>query len=129
MTRALPLPLLAVLALLVAGCGGSSAPSFYTAATPRACLRDAKAHVGPATDFVASTATGGSLKARLTDNFVTIAFGATQSDADNIQAAYTRFAAKNVGVSDVLRQQSNAVMLWHEHPTDADLALVTGCLK
>ena len=129
MTRALPLPLLVVLALLVAGCGGSSAPSFYTAAKTRACLRDAKARVGPATDFVASTATGGSLKARLTDNFVTIAFGATQSDADNIQAAYTRFAAKNVGVSDVLRQQSNAVMLWHEHPSDADLALVTGCLK
>lgn len=129
MTRALPLPLLAVLALLVAGCGGSSAPSFYTAAKTRACLRDAKARVGPATDFVASTATGGSLKARLTDNFVTIAFGATQSDADNIQAAYTRFAAKNVGVSDVLRQQSNAVMLWHEHPSDADLALVTGCLR
>jgi hypothetical protein len=128
-TRALPLSLLAASALLVAGCGGSSAPSFYTAAKTRSCLLDAKVRVGRATDFVASTATGGSLKARLTDNFVTIAFGATQSDADNIQEAYTRFAARNVGITDVLREQANAVMLWHEHPSDPDLAVVTGCLK
>jgi hypothetical protein len=128
-TRVLPLAALAVLTAAVAGCGGSKGPSSYTVAKTRACLRDAKARVGAATDFVASTATGGSLKAHLTDNFVTIAFGATQSDADNIREAYTRFAARNVGVADVLREQSNAVMLWHEHPSDADLALVTGCLK
>jgi hypothetical protein len=128
-TRALLVPLLAVAVVLLAGCGGSSGPSIYTAAKTRSCLRDAKVRVGPATDFVASTATGGSLKAQLQGNFVTVAFGATQSDANNIQEAYTRFAARNVGVSDVLREQSNAVMLWHEHPSDADVALVTGCLK
>jgi hypothetical protein len=29
----------------------------------------------------------------------------------------------------VLRQDRNAVMLWHEHPSDADLATISGCLK
>jgi hypothetical protein len=28
-----------------------------------------------------------------------------------------------------LRQQGNVVMLWHEHPSDADQATVVGCLK
>lgn len=129
MTRVSAIVLVAATALLLAACGGSSAPKSYTAAKTRACLVDKDVRVGPATDFVASTATGGSLKAHLADNFVTIAFGATQGDANNIEEAYTRFAGKNVGVSDVLREQSNAVMLWHAHPSDADVALVTGCLK
>ena len=51
------------------------------------------------------------------------------ADADNIDQAYRRFHAKNVGIDDVLREQGNAVMLWHAHPADADLARITGCLK
>jgi hypothetical protein len=128
-TRATPILALAALACLLAGCGGSKAPSSYTKAKTRVCLGKQNVPVVPATDFVASTATGGSLKARLADNFVTIAFGLTLSDANNIEEAYTRFAGKNVGVTDVLRQQANAVMLWHAHPSDADVALITGCLK
>jgi hypothetical protein len=50
-------------------------------------------------------------------------------DADNIDQAYRRFHAKNVGIDDVLRTQGNAVMLWHQHPTDADISTVTGCLS
>ena len=117
------------MALLLSACGGSSAPSSYTVAKTRACLHGKHVRIGPATDFVASTATGGSIKAHLAGNFVTVVFGATVADANNIQQAYTQFAGKNVGLADVLRQQANAVMLWHEHPSDADLALVKGCLK
>jgi hypothetical protein len=51
------------------------------------------------------------------------------ADADNIELAYRRFAAPNVGVDDVLRRLSNALMLWHVHPQDNDLATITGCLK
>ena len=80
-------------------------------------------------DFVASTALGGAFVAHLTDNFVTVSFGKTADDANNIADAYRRFSAANVGVEDVLRQQGNAVMLWHVHPSDADAATVTGCLK
>jgi hypothetical protein len=29
----------------------------------------------------------------------------------------------------VLRRERNAVMLWQQHPEDADLSLVVGCLK
>ena len=51
------------------------------------------------------------------------------ADADNIDLAYRRFADPKVGIDDVLRRQGNAVMLWHVHPQDNDLATITGCLK
>ena len=80
------------------------------------------------TDFVAKTATGGALAAHLSGNRVTVVVRATVADADNIDQAYHRFRAKNVGIDDVLRSDQNAVMLWHEHPSDDDLATITGCL-
>jgi len=60
---------------------------------------------------------------------VTVSFGQTLGDADNIDQAYRQFHSKNVGIDDVLRTQGNAVMLWHEHPSDDDLSLVQDCLK
>ena len=51
--------------------------------------------------------------------------------ADDLQAAYQRFALPNVraGLQDVLRRYKNAVTLWHMHPSDSDLSLVVGCLR
>lgn len=129
------LPVIAAAALgaaLLAGCGGGStdtSKTIYSRDKSMACLRDAGAKIGGELDFVASTATGGAFRARLADNFVTVVFGQTIEDADNIDQAYVHFHQKNVGIEDVLRQQGNAVMLWHEHPVDEDLAEVTGCLK
>ena len=80
-------------------------------------------------DIVASTSTGGGFRARFADNIVTVVFGASVSDANNINDAYHKFSGANVGLDDVLRQQSNAVMLWHVHPLDADVSGVTSCLK
>ena len=80
-------------------------------------------------DFVANSATGGAFVVQLVGNRVTVLFGETEADADNIEQAYHRFKAGNVGLSDVLRRQGNALMLWHVHPQDADLATITGCLK
>ncbi len=80
-------------------------------------------------DFVANSATGGAFVVQLVGNRVTVSFGETEADADNIEQAYHRFKAGNVGLSDVLRRQGNALMLWHVHPQDADLATITGCLK
>ncbi len=80
-------------------------------------------------DFVANSATGGAFVVQLVGNRVTVSFGETAADADNIEQAYHRFKAGNVGLSDVLRRQGNALMLWHVHPQDADLATITGCLK
>ncbi len=114
-----------MVAFLAAGCGK---PGSYSADKSRACLAKTARVSGPR-DFVASTATGGAFVARLTGNFVTVAFGDTLTDADNINEAYHRFSGENVGVDDVLRQNRNAVMLWHEHPSDAEVAVVQGCLK
>jgi hypothetical protein len=114
-------------ACVLAGCGKDT-PS-YSLAKSSACLRQDGAALGGQLDFVATTATGGAVRVRLRDNFLTLVFGQTASDADNIDAAYRRFHSSNVGIDDVLRRQGNAVMLWHQHPSDEDLATVTSCLK
>ena len=117
-----------VFAALLAGCGGSST-QLYSLGKTKSCLKTKPVRLGGPLDFVASTATGGAVKIRTTDNFLTLVFGSSIADADNVAAAYRRFAAKNVGVDDVLHQDSNAVTLWHEHWSQADLDLITSCLK
>ena len=122
---------LAVAAFLAAGCGSGGTPT-YTRAATSACLTKAGLKPKPvveSADFVANSATGGAFSVRLADNQVTVSFGETISDADNIDQAYRRFKASNVGIDDVLRRQGNAVMLWHAHPEDNDLATISGCLK
>ena len=123
--------LLIAAAAWLSGCG-SSEPATYTKAATVKCLTAKGVGTKPVSqsvDFVAWSAEGGSFRATLTDNFVTVSFGPTVEKANGIADAYRRFAAANVGVSDVLRQQGNAVMLWHVHPSDADITAVTGCLK
>lgn len=112
--------------LLVASCGR---PGQHTATLEKTqgCLTKAGVRTGGRLDFVASTATGGAFKAHLRHNSVTIVFGKTESDANSINDAYHRFRSRNVGIDDVLHQQGNVVMLWRFHPSDSDLALVTGC--
>jgi hypothetical protein len=122
------LVLLAAICAL-AGCGGSAGSHLYTAQNAKTCLRGLNVKIAPADDFVATTATGGAFRAVFPDNSVTMVFGLTQEDANNIADAYRRFHAKNVGIDDVLRQDNNAVMLWHFHPLDASTTLVGGCLK
>jgi phage terminase large subunit-like protein len=119
--------LLAVV-VLAASCGGSST-NLYSRGKSQACLASNGVRLGGALDFVATTSTGGAFRAHLADNDVTVVFGATAADADNINQAYHRFHSQNVGIDDVLRQQGNAVMLWHQHPSDADLNRVVACLE
>jgi len=120
--------LLCLVAVVAASCG-NPADKRYSAPKTRACLASEGVKLGGSLDFVATTSTGGAFKAHLGPNFVTLVFGQTLADAGNINEAYHRFRAKNVGIDDVLRQQQNAVMLWHEHPSGADLSKITGCLK
>jgi hypothetical protein len=118
----------AFLLLVAAGCGGTKT---YSLDKTRSCLIQRGAKVGGKLDFVASTATGGAFVTTLGDNSVEIVFGQTEPDAKQIGQAYQRFAFKNVqaGLPDVLRRYRNVVTLWHEHPQDADLSLVVGCLR
>lgn len=123
--------MLAVAVVLVSACGSSGTP-IYTKDATEACLQKASLSPRPVSetaDFVANSATGGAFVVQLVDNRVTVSFGETQEDADNIEQAYRRFKASNVGINDVLRRQGNALMLWHVHPQDNDLATITGCLK
>ena len=111
-----------------AGCGSSG--GLYTLAKTRPCLKKNPAvRIDRKLDFVASTATGGALHLVLPDNAATLVFGETVDDANNINDAYHRFRAKNVGVEDIIRQDKNAVMLFRQHPSDADIATIQGCLK
>jgi hypothetical protein len=119
----------ALLAVLLAGCGSKPSQKVYSLAKTKACLEAQPVRLGGALDFVASTATGGSVKVHTRNNFVTIVFGTDVADADNINSAYHHFAAKNVGVDDVLDQSGNAVMLWHKHPSQSDVDVVQSCLK
>ena len=120
-----------VFVLVVSACG-SGGKSVYTKDATEACLRKAALDPRPVpetADFVANSATGGAFVVQLADNRVTVSFGETDADADNIDQAYRRFKATNVGINDVLRRQGNALMLWHVHPEDSDLATISGCLK
>jgi hypothetical protein len=122
--------LLAVaVALLATGCGDEAS---YSRAETRACLARSHVRIGGKLDFVASTATDGAFVAHLGDgNFATILFGENEGDAEELENAYQRFAFPNVkeGLPDVLRRDRNAVLLWHEHPSDAAVATISDCLK
>ncbi len=120
-----------VVVIISSGCGAGGT-TIYTKDATEACLQDAGLQPRPVTetaDFVANSATGGAFVVQLVANRVTVSFGETEADADNIDQAYRRFKATNVGINDVLRRQGNALMLWHVHPQDDDLATITGCLK
>lgn len=121
-------PLLLVLVVALAACGASV--KTYTDSKTRLCLQSHGTTIESASsDIVASTSTGGAFRVRFADNVVTIVFGATVKDANNINDAYHKFSGKNVGLDDVLSQQANAVLLWHVHPQPADVTVVNSCLK
>jgi hypothetical protein len=122
------LAVLLALPVLGVACGGSGDELFSPTPT-RSCLTEHGAAIGGKLDFVASTATGGAFRARLGTNRVTVVFGETEDDAKQIELAYHRTAAPNVGVSDILGREGNVVLLWKEHPADDDLRTVAECLK
>lgn len=123
--------LLALLAAVVlAGCG---TPPHYSLGKSRACFAKAgKRITDPVKDFVAESATDGTFRVWLhgkKGQFVTVSFGEDAADAKNIADGYLRFHAKNIGISDILYLEKNVVLLWREHPSDAELSEVSGCLK
>ncbi len=128
-----PIALIALVAFVAAGCGGgSTSTSLHTLAATKQCIETKLAiHRFPplGDDFVASTASGGAFRVRLADDAVTILFGQSADEASNLADAYRRFHAKNVGIEDILRTDSNAVMLWQLHPSADDENNIHDCLK
>ena len=120
----------ALLCAALAACGGSSGGGLFTLAKTRPCLKkNPGVKIDRKLDFVATTATGGAMHFRIPHNAVTLVFGETEDDANNINDAYHRFKAKNVGLEDIIRQDRNAVILYRQHPSDTDLSIVEDCLS
>jgi hypothetical protein len=124
---------LAILALLVAGCGNTE-PDAYKAQPTAECLRDEGYRV--TTDpqklgVVEANTTNGGLLASKPGNALRIAFGADSDDALGIERGYRRFVSKKLRphISDVMRTQKNAVLLWTVTPPLEEMNQVFACLK
>jgi hypothetical protein len=126
-SRRLFLPVIVVLVLAAAGCGGSTT---YSEAKSRACLRDAglKVKSPAASNVVASAAEGGAFVVRFPKNLVVVSFGLDRNGAERIVRGFQRFHGANIGLPDVLHAQHNAVLLWAVHPQDEYVKVIEGCL-
>jgi hypothetical protein len=126
-------PIMIVAALLLAGCSAGE-PSTFKAAPTAKCLEGEgyrvttdDAEVG----VIAANAPNGGLRANEPGNALTIAFGQDSDDAIQIAAAFKRFAPKKLRphITDVMRTQKNAVLLWTVTPPQEELNKVFACLK
>jgi hypothetical protein len=126
------LVVLAALAFLVAGCGGSHA---YTAQATVKCLSD-KGFTGVTTDpakigFIAAFADNGGLRATAPNgNVVTIAFAADTAGVAGTETAFRDHASPfyKRHMSDIMESQRNAVLVWTTAPSQAQLSAALGCL-
>jgi hypothetical protein len=125
--------ILLVVALLPTGCGGAE-PDTYKAEPTAECLRDEGYRA--TTDrqklgvVEANTANGGLLASK-PGNALRIAFGSSSDDALGIERGYRRFVSKKLRphISDVMRTQKNAVLLWTVTPPLEEMNQVFACLK
>jgi hypothetical protein len=125
--------LVLLLAVLAAGCT-SGEPSTYKAEASAKCLSGKgyrvttdPAHIG----VIAAAAPNGGLRAFEPGNAITIAFAADPNDAIATGRAFKRFAPRRLRthISDVMRTQKNAVLLWTVTPPTEELNKVFACLK
>ncbi|MGZ8693024.1 MAG: hypothetical protein ACXWZT_09865 [Gaiellaceae bacterium] len=127
------LSILLVTGLLAAGCS-SGEPSTFKAGPTATCLKgegyrvttdDAKVGV------LAANSPNGGLLAKEPGNALTIAFAQDSDDAIKTAAAIKRFAPKKLRphITDVMRTQKNAVLLWTITPPQDELNKVFACLK
>jgi hypothetical protein len=125
--------LLLTVAVLAAGCS-SGEPSAYKAQPTATCLRGLGYRVTTDPDklgVVEKNADNGGLLAFEPGNAVRIAFAASSEDAVGVKNGFRRFVTKRVRrhITDVMRTQKNAVLLWTITPPYAEETKVYGCLK
>jgi hypothetical protein len=123
---------LVALALLLTGC--ETEPSVYKAEGTAKCLRGDGYLVttDPAKlGVVEGNTANGGLIASKPGNAVRVAFGESSDDALGIQRAFRRFAPKKLRphITDVMRTQKNAVLLWTVTPPLEEMNKVFDCLK
>ncbi len=129
----LPLTIMIMVGLFLSGCS-SGEPSTFKAGPTASCLKGKgyrvttdDAQVG----VVAANAPNGGLLAKEPGNALTIAFAQDSDDAIKTAAAIKRFAPKKLRpqITDVMRTQKNAVLLWTVTPPQDELNKVFACLK
>jgi len=129
-TRTLALGLAA--AALLASCGGDDPTAPYRLDPTKECLQESDLRVTdrpPATDFVATTASGGALRVRFADIRLTLLFGASEAEAGRLDRAYRRFAPRRLPIDDVLKRNRNVVELWEFSPTIDHQDTLNRCLR
>jgi hypothetical protein len=127
-------PLLALLALLAAGCGARSNTPF-TAKGTVGCIRG-KGFVDVTTrpsevGVIASFAANGGLRAKSPNgNVATVAFTRDSTTVTSTEEAFRLHAppALRPHINDVMRVDRNAVIVWTTTPADDDEQAVEGCL-
>jgi hypothetical protein len=121
------LALLVIVVLGGTGCGGGT--KTYSAAKTRACLVQNGRLVTnpPVSDLVASAAEGGAFEVHFGNNVAIVSFGNDRDGAERIVRAYQRFRGKNIGLTDVLSANQNAVVLWAIHPLDIHVRAIEDC--
>jgi hypothetical protein len=124
---------LLLLAAFAAGCNGE--PSTYKAAPTANCLRS-KLHYDVTTDpaqlgIVERNAPNGGLLARHPGNAFRIAFAESSGAAPGLQRGFRIFSSKKVQphITDIMRTNKNAVLLWTVTPPQEEINSVYGCLK
>jgi hypothetical protein len=123
---------LLVVAVLTAGC--AQEPSAYKPGPTAKCLRGDGYRVttDPAElGIVERNAADGGLIAFHPGNAIRMAFAANKDDAPGLEHAYEVFSSKKVQphITDVIRTQKNAVLLWTVTPSPEDEHAVFACLK
>jgi hypothetical protein len=126
---------LALVCVLVAGCGARSNKPF-TAAGSAACFAKAKGFKKVTTEqskvgFIAGFAANGGLRATATDgNVLTVAFAVDEAGATSTERAFRRFAPAKLRprMSDIMESDRNAVLVWTVSPTPEQLATAMSCL-
>jgi hypothetical protein len=120
-------------ALFLAGCS-SGEPSTFKAGPTASCLRGNGFRV--TTDdskvgIVAANAPNGGLLAQEPGNALTIAFAQDSDAAIKTAAAIKKFAPEKLRphITDVMRTQKNAVLLWTVTPPQDELDKAFACLK
>ncbi|MDX6409429.1 MAG: hypothetical protein QOE13_2500 [Gaiellaceae bacterium] len=130
------LPVAAILitaGLFLGGCS-SGEPSTFKADPTAKCLKG-KGYSVTTDDtevgVIAANAPNGGLRANEPGNALTIAFGESSDDAIQIAAAFKRFAPEKLRphITDVMRTQKNAVLLWTVTPPQEEINGVFACLK
>jgi hypothetical protein len=122
-----------ILAVLAAGCS-TGEPSVYKAEPTAKCLRENGYRVTTKPSelgVVEKNADNGGLIAFEPGNAVRIAFAADSDDALGVERGFRRFVTKRVRrhITDVMRTQKNAVLLWTVTPPLDELNNVYDCLK